>query len=213
MPRKTNGMKFKLLPRPTKGENGKKLLYVQPAINVKFTIRTLDKFCVDYHNKRPGDLINMFECFMLVAAEYMKTGARIDTPIGSFVPKLKLDGDYTNPDDVKGENVRFDTIKFTPSKRFKKELSMQLIEGFVQEENLYHPHVAENETEEEEALQKSLQPGYATVNSFAHYSGYGKMKARRFLESLCKGGNPRLTRYKEGQTIQYRLIKKCQEKE
>lgn len=31
MPRKTDGMKFELLPRPTKGEDGKPLLYARPV--------------------------------------------------------------------------------------------------------------------------------------------------------------------------------------
>ncbi len=32
MPRKTNGIEFEIHPRPTKGEDGKPLLYVRPAM-------------------------------------------------------------------------------------------------------------------------------------------------------------------------------------
>ena len=31
MPRKTDGIEFEIHPRPTKGEDGKPLLYVRPA--------------------------------------------------------------------------------------------------------------------------------------------------------------------------------------
>ena len=39
MPRKKKGLKFELLPRPTKDENGKPLLYARPAIRRKWSKR------------------------------------------------------------------------------------------------------------------------------------------------------------------------------
>ena len=47
MPRKTDGMLFELLPRPTKGEDGQPLLYARPAIGMKYrsAMRYLDVLC------------------------------------------------------------------------------------------------------------------------------------------------------------------------
>ena len=42
MPRKTDGMEFKLLPRPTKGDDGQPLLYVRPASNRKYNMQGED---------------------------------------------------------------------------------------------------------------------------------------------------------------------------
>ena len=39
MPRKTDGIEFEIHPRPTKGEDGKPLLYVRPAKGRKKTCR------------------------------------------------------------------------------------------------------------------------------------------------------------------------------
>ena len=44
MPRKKKGLKFELLPRPTKDENGKPLLYARPAIRRKWSMKWLDDF-------------------------------------------------------------------------------------------------------------------------------------------------------------------------
>jgi hypothetical protein len=45
MPLKTDGILFELLPRPTKGEDGKPLLYAQPVIERKHTLDNIDDFC------------------------------------------------------------------------------------------------------------------------------------------------------------------------
>ena len=48
MPRKKKGMKFELLPGPSKGEDGKSRLYPHPAIGRKWSMRWLDDFCNKY---------------------------------------------------------------------------------------------------------------------------------------------------------------------
>ena len=50
MPRKTNGIEFEIHPRPTKGEDGKPLLYVRPAKGQKKSFRDLETFCNKYRN-------------------------------------------------------------------------------------------------------------------------------------------------------------------
>ncbi len=42
MPRKTDGIEFEIHPRPTKGEDGKPLLYVRPAKGRKKSFKQLE---------------------------------------------------------------------------------------------------------------------------------------------------------------------------
>ena len=54
MPRKTDGIEFEIHPRPTKGEDGKPLLYVRPAKGRKKGFKELDDFCTKYRSMRTG---------------------------------------------------------------------------------------------------------------------------------------------------------------
>ena len=56
MPRKTDGIEFEIHPRPTKGEDGKPLLYVRPAKGHKKSFKQLEDYCNKYRNLRTGEL-------------------------------------------------------------------------------------------------------------------------------------------------------------
>jgi hypothetical protein len=196
-------MKFELLPRPTKGEDGKPLLYARPAKRFKYTQRTVDEYCNKYRCTQVGEISHLFGCFLDACATLMRDGSRVETEIGSFAPKLKIDGDYTDPDKVQHKNVRFGGIVFIPSKRFEQELEKKIIYGFLKTKEVVERHPAENEAALEEALQKSLKRGYATVRRFSYYSGLRYDTAKRFLNRLCEGENARLRKLKEGSTLHF----------
>jgi len=61
MPRKTDGIEFEIHPRPTKGEDGKPLLYVRPAKGRKKSFKQLEDFCDMYRNLRTGELQMVFD--------------------------------------------------------------------------------------------------------------------------------------------------------
>ena len=46
---------------------------------------------------RYGELGRAFDAFIRVAGRYLAEGYRIDTPIGSFAPKLSLTKQVTDP--------------------------------------------------------------------------------------------------------------------
>ena len=104
MPRKTDGIEFEIHPRPTKGEDGKPLLYVRPARGRKKSFKELDTYATKYLGLRPGEKQMVFE-----------------TPIGSFAPKLKLLGEHTDPKTITGKDVVYAGLEFIPSKEFVKE--------------------------------------------------------------------------------------------
>ena len=57
MPRKTDGLFFELQPRPTKGDDGKPLLYAEPVIERKYDLDDIDDFCARYRHTSRGDWI------------------------------------------------------------------------------------------------------------------------------------------------------------
>lgn len=208
MPRKTDGMLFELLPRPTKGEDGQPLLYAHPAIGFKYTMEAIDEYCLKYRGMPHDQMAHLFEGFLSVAAFLMRDGSRVETPIGSFAPKLKLNGDFTDAEKVKGESISLGGIEFIPSKRFIRELEKYLDSGFRRKREVVERHPVTDARELEEVLVRCLKPGYTTVRTFSIRSGMKYRSAKRYLDGLCKSENPRIRRYMEGTTMHYAPIVK-----
>ena len=62
MPRKTDGIIYELHPRPTRDEDGKPLLYAQPVIDKKYSIKELDEFCAKYRGKNLHEVESALLC-------------------------------------------------------------------------------------------------------------------------------------------------------
>lgn len=208
MPRKTDGMLFELLPRPTKGEDGQPLLYARPAIGFKYTMEAIDEYCLKYRGMPHDQMAHLFEGFLSVAAFLMRDGSRVETPIGSFAPKLRLNGDFTDAEKVKGESISLGGIEFIPSKRFIRELEKYLDSGFRRKREVVERHPVTDARELEEVLVRCLKPGYTTIRTFSIRSGMKYSTARYYLHSLCEGEHPRLRKYKEGNTTMFKPFKK-----
>ena len=118
MPRKTDGIEFEIHPRPTKGEDGKPLLYVRPAKGRKKNFKDLEDFCNKYRNLCTGELQMVFDVVIDVVGLWLSDGYRVETPIGSFAPKLKLLGEHTDPKNIHGRDIEYAGIEFIPSKEF-----------------------------------------------------------------------------------------------
>ena len=121
MPRKTDGIEFEIHPRPTKGEDGKPLLYVRPAKGRKRSFKELETFCNKYRGLRTGELQMVMDVVMDVVGLWLSDGYRVETPFGSFAPKLKLLGEHTDPKTIHGRDIKYAGIEFIPSKEFIKE--------------------------------------------------------------------------------------------
>ena len=121
MPRKTDGIEFEIHPRPTKGEDGKPLLYVRPAKGRKKSFKELETFCNKYRNLQTGELQRAFNVVLDVVGLWLSDGYRVETPIGSFAPKLKLLGEHTDPKTIHNRDIEYAGIEFIPSKEFIKE--------------------------------------------------------------------------------------------
>ena len=191
MPRKTNGIEFEIHPRPTKGEDGKPLLYVRPAKGMKKSFKQLDDYCTKYCGLRTGQLQQVFDILMETAGRWLSEGYRVETPIGSFAPKLKLLGEHTDPKTITGKDVVYAGLEFIPSKEFVKE-SGRNREGYRKSKAPVGNSQMYDEKAMDEALKRSLRLGYTTIPDFMVISGLKRDSAKTYLDSLCKGEHPRL---------------------
>ena len=194
MPRKKTGMPFEAHPSPKVAENGEKLLYVKTQSGL---VRTLSEFEMWFHDKfslRQGDMNRVFEAMLDGAPEWFAAGYRIETPIGTFSPKLKLKRQVTDPDDITHDNVELDGIEFQPSKSFIKNMEYAVVrDGFRYIRKPQSNRLLNNQQHLEKALQQCIKErGYATVASFAAHSGLTDHSARRQLDKWCFGDNPKL---------------------
>lgn len=206
MPRKKDGMLIEFFPRPTTDEDGKPLLYVKPAVKRTFSLRYVDDFCHKYRGMSKGQLTHALEVLLGVAAIIMEDGSRIETPLGSFGPKLKLDGDYSDPDKIKGSNVSFAGIEFIPSKRFQQEVKKQIDRGFRKYHDLSKKQtLADDEDRIAKLRSISKRRGYTTISAFAYHCGIKYTSARLWLNKHCEGEVPLLKQERLGRMVLYKL--------
>ena len=202
MPRKTNGIEFEIHPRPTKGEDGKPLLYVRPAKGRKKSFRELDTYAMKYRGLRPGEMKMVFEVVIDVVGRWLSDGYRVETPLGSFAPKLKLLGEHTDPKTIHGRDIRYAGLEFIPSKEFVKE-GGQNREGYRKSDEPVGNSQMHDEKAMEEALRRSMRLGYTTIPDFMIFSGLKRDSAKTYLDSLCKGDKPRLWKVRESRRWLY----------
>jgi hypothetical protein len=205
MPRKKDGIPFVLYPRPTKGEDGKPLLYARPEPGRKLSQGWIDDLFTHGRTYSHGDFIRMMETFIELVGNYIADGYRVETPLGSFAPKLRTLGDYTRPEEVTSGAVAYAGIEFQPSKAFAQEV-LRHQRGCHRVEQ-YQPHAdGDKQVSLDEALKRSLRRGFTTVKIFQAASGKSYKVAKSYLDSLCEGDSPQLRRYKIGTALHYEPI-------
>jgi len=202
MPRKTDGIEFELHPSPKKDEDGKSLLYARLSSKKKLTFKQLEHYSMEHNHASKGELEACFTKFIKSASLWFYEGYRVETPIGSFAPKLKLMGEHTDPKTVTGRDIRFDGVDFIPSKEFIKEVCQNKL-GFRRREEAVGNSQMHDPQAMEEALRKSLWEGFTTVSKFKFYSQLKRDSAQRYLDSLTVGDHPRLRRSKSGKSYIY----------
>ena len=205
MPRKTDGILFELQPRPTKGDDGKPLLYAQPVIERKYDLDAIDEFCAKYRHTNRGEVKHLFGILEEVTTMWLKQGYRVEIPFGSFAPKLKLIGEHTDPEKVTGRDVMYGGIDFIAAKQFVKDsdcsrLGFRRKQGSVGNSQMHDPKAMEV------ALRQSTVKGHISIKRFQINSGLKYPSAKSYLDSLCEGDSPRLQRYKEGRMWHYVVL-------
>ena len=207
MPRKKDGMLFEIHPTPAKGKDGRNILYVRPLSGHKLTMEGVEDFCSRNYGLRYGELSRAFDVFLRAAGELMAMGYRIDTPIGSFAPKLALMREFTDPDEIKGRDVRLDGVDYNPGKIWNEQIG-KWNNGFRRANNTNTQELLADKDKLEKILRNTIKRlnGYVTVGLFAHHSGLTYYSARKQLNAWCEGDNPKLLKTKRGQEYIYTEI-------
>ena len=206
MPKKKTGFMYEVHPSPMKGKDGRYIVYARPARGLKLDIEAVDKYCHDNYETKGGELEFVFKQFLKCASELMAKGYRIETPIGSFVPKLGLKREITNADEVDDNDVQLEGVDYNPGKIWNKAIEGWLFNGFHRVEN---PNVQElmQDTEHlDQALKECLKRGFVTVKVFAIQAQLTDYSARKQLEAWTQGENPKLTKSTIGHTDIYTEI-------
>ena len=199
MPRKNSGMWYEVHPTPVKGKDGKNLVYVRPKSGMKLTMKELEEYCERTYNMRFSEMSRAFDTFIRAAGRFLAEGYRIDTPIGSFAPKLLLTKQLTDPDAVKDRDVRLDGVEYNPGKLWNEEMK-KWHDGFRRYHNADPQEIMADKEKLEQTMRECIQKynGYITAGRFARFSGLTLYSARKQLNEWTKGGNPKLLKTKMG---------------
>lgn len=192
-------MWYEVHPTPMKGKDGKNLVYVRPMSGQKLTMKELEEYCERNSGLRYGELSRAFEVFIRVAGTYLADGYRVETPIGTFAPKLALRRQITDADEVKDSDVRLDGIEYTPGKLWNEEMAKWL-QGFRRFDNPDTQEMMADKERLEQLMKRCIEQhqGYITAGMFARFTGLTLYSARKQLNEWTKGENPKLLITKQG---------------
>ena len=207
MPRKNSGMWYEVHPTPVKGEDGKNLVYVRPRSGKKLTMKQLEDYCEHNYNLRYGELSRAFDVFVRAAGWLLAEGYRIETPIGSFAPKLSLAKQVTDPGLVKDRDVRLDGVEYNPGQLWNREIDKWL-DGFRRWQNADTQAIMADKEKLEQVMRECIQQhhGYITAGMFSRASGLTLYSARKQLNEWTKGDNPKLLKTPRGKEHIYTEI-------
>lgn len=205
MPRKTDGIPFQLQPRPTRNEDGKQLLYARLLPGRRMKLDMVDDMFTRGRSYRLGDFKRMMETFIELFGRYIAMGFRVETPLGSFAPKLRTHGEYTSPEQVSNGSVSYAGIEFTPSRAFSQEVERHQ-RGCLKANVVVGNEQMHDEKAMNKALEQGIDHGIITVKAFMVYSRLRYKSAKKYLDSLCEGDTPRLRSFKRSGKLFYEVI-------
>ena len=192
-------MWYEVHPTPVKGEDGKNLVYVRPKSGQKLTMKELEEKCEDYNALRYGELSRAFDAFIRVAGRFLAEGYRIETPIGSFAPKLSLTKQVTDASEVKDRDVRLEGVEYNPGKLWDREIQ-KWMDGFRRWQNADTQEILADKEKLEQVMRDCIQRhhGYITAGIFSRASGLTLYSARKQLNEWTQGDRPKLLKTPRG---------------
>ena len=198
MPRKNHGMWYEVHPTPMKGADGKNLVYVRPKSGLKLDMKQLEEYCERTSHLRYGELTRALDAFVRAASRFLAEGYRIDTPIGSFAPKLSLTKQVTDTNEVKDRDVRLEGVEYNPGKLWDREIKMWM-DGFRRYHNPDTQELLADKKQLEQIMRGVVKrAGYITAGMFSRASGLTLYSARKQLNLWTLGKNPKLLKTQMG---------------
>ncbi|MBQ8008135.1 MAG: hypothetical protein IJ256_01205 [Bacteroidaceae bacterium] len=199
MSNKKQGMWYEVHPTPVKGKDGRNLMYVRPKSGLKMNMRQLEDYCERNYSMRYGEMSRAFDMFMRAAGWFLSEGYRIETPIGSFAPKLSLKRKVTNANEVKDRDVQLEGVEYNPGKIWNREIDKWL-DGFRRYDNPDTQEIMADKESLEQVLKDCIEKyhGFVTAGLFAHASGLTLYSARKQLNAWTQGDHPKLLKSVRG---------------
>lgn len=207
MPRKDKGMWYEVHPSPKRGEDGKNLVYVRPMSGRKVTMEQIENYCEEHFYIHYGEISRAFSFFMRAAAMLLADGNRIDTPIGSFAPKLSLRRQVTDASEVKDRDVQLEGVEYNPGKLWEREIGKWL-HGFRCHKTPDRQEIMADKQRLEQVMRDCIQRhhGYITAGMFSRDSGLTVYSARKQLNEWTLGDRPKLLKSTRGKQHIYTEI-------
>ena len=207
MSTKKNGMAFEMLPTPAKGKDGKTLYYPRPLGGQKISMKELDAYCARNYGLRPFELTRAFEAFMMATGYLIAEGHRVETPIGAFAPRLRVEREITDPDDVENRDVHFDGVEYNSGKLWHEAVGKWL-QGFHHKPGTNVQEIMADRERLEAKLHDCINKhdGYVTVRLFKGCTGLTYYSAKKLLDQWTEGERPKLLKTKRGQEYIYTEI-------
>ena len=210
MTRKKSGMPFEVYPTPAKGKDGGYILFAKPAGGrfMRITEEQIDNHVAKYSMLNRGQMKQVFEEFKHWAAEMLAKGYRIDTPIGSFAPKLRMKGEFTDPAKVGHDDLELDGVDYTPGKIWHEAIGEWMHDGFHKVDRPDASKLLADKERLEQLMRDTIQRhgGAITANIFSIVSGLTYYSARKLLDEWTKGDSPKLQKTRFGQSYIYTEI-------
>ena len=169
-------------------------------------MKDVERFC-SFRGVNSAVVDIAFETFIEACSQWLADGYRVETPLGVFSPKIKLEGDFTDPAKVKGKDVKFVGIELAPSKHFLKEVKWKQ-NGFRHKGTSTGNSQLLDASFMEKALQHAMRRGFTTIRTLMACSGLKYHSAQRYLNRLCYGENPTLRCERIGNSYHYFPLQK-----
>lgn len=196
-------MLFEVHPAPLKDKEGRNYVYVRPFGSLRCTLEEIDEYCSRNFAVQPGDVSRVLGVFMEAAKYKLARGERIETPFGTFAPKIGLRSEKTTADRVGSQDVELQGIEFVPTRDFVEKVERRT-NGFRPVGNPDTQKLSADMPHLERALHRCIEErGYATVHSFMRHSGLTYHSARKQLDKWCEGERARLLCTRMGGTFVY----------
>lgn len=207
MPRKKDGMLFEVHPSPMKDDEGKPYVYVRPASRQRVSMKDIDAYCAEYYALRPGELTRAFEAFIQASAHWLSEGYRMETPIGTFAPKIGLRPGLrtSDPKAVRSRDVVFEGIEFKSAKDYEGKVRSWITNGYRRVDKPDTSQLLADKEQLLTVLRESLAAygGYVTARIFALRSGLTYYSARKLLNTWTEGDAPLLLKTRRGHDYIY----------
>ena len=196
MPVNRSGISFELYDSPKKDESGRNILCAKVVSNGTYTQRQLEEYMQKFWTIHPSDARRFMTAFVDAVTSLLADGYRVDTPIGSFYTKLKLDAPYTAADKVTANQVGFDGVGILPDKEFVKRVA-DGIHGFQRQRRRRTPHLGSTDDIQRKVRKLANDNGgFFDIRDFRMAFGVSEYMARKTLQALCKG-TPHFLQYKK----------------